>query len=113
MARGSWVLEAIVKGITVRYPFIRHHGAGNGATGSCHQVQVSAATRPFKSQVTGGQPYLINGPSRWPELLVILDSAPADRFTDAYRALNPFWNQKACERVESGRIRWPSNSSSQ
>lgn len=42
-------------------------------------------------------------PTRWPELPIILDSPLASRFTDAYRALQPFWNQEARERVESGR----------
>nr|WP_217475433.1 MBL fold metallo-hydrolase [Stutzerimonas stutzeri] len=39
----------------------------------------------------------------WPELPIILDSPLASRFTDAYRALQPYWNQEARERVESGR----------
>ena len=41
--------------------------------------------------------------TNWPELPVILDSPLASRFTDAYRTLEPFWNQEARERVKSGR----------
>ena len=41
--------------------------------------------------------------TNWPELPVILDSPLASRFSDAYRSLEPFWNQEARERVESGR----------
>ncbi len=39
----------------------------------------------------------------WPELPVILDSPLASRFTDAYRALKPFWNKEARDRIQSGR----------
>ncbi|WP_019339980.1 MBL fold metallo-hydrolase, partial [Stutzerimonas stutzeri] len=41
--------------------------------------------------------------TNWPELPIILDSPLASRFTDAYRALKPFWNQEAGDRVQSGR----------
>ena len=39
----------------------------------------------------------------WPELPIILDSPLASRFTAAYRELQPFWNQEAIKRVQSGR----------
>lgn len=42
-------------------------------------------------------------PTNWPELPIILDSPLASRFTEAYRALKPFWNQEARERIQSGR----------
>lgn len=41
--------------------------------------------------------------TNWPELPIILDSPLASRFTEAYRALKPFWNQEARERIQSGR----------
>ncbi|WP_313106974.1 MBL fold metallo-hydrolase [Stutzerimonas nitrititolerans] len=41
--------------------------------------------------------------TNWPELPVILDSPLANRFTAAYRELQPFWNQEALKRVQSGR----------
>jgi len=39
----------------------------------------------------------------WPELPIILDSPLASRFTEAYRNLEPYWNQEARERIQSGR----------
>jgi len=33
----------IVKGITMRYPRIQHHGAKDGVTGSCHQLYMNAS----------------------------------------------------------------------
>ncbi len=39
----------------------------------------------------------------WPRLPIILDSPLATRFTEAYRSLQPYWNQEARERVEGGR----------
>lgn len=42
-------------------------------------------------------------PTNWPELPIILDSPLASRFTAAYRELQPFWNQEAIKRVQSGR----------
>ncbi|WP_312727840.1 MBL fold metallo-hydrolase RNA specificity domain-containing protein, partial [Stutzerimonas kunmingensis] len=42
-------------------------------------------------------------PTNWPELPIILDSPLASRFTAAYRELQPFWNQEALKRVQSGR----------
>lgn len=39
----------------------------------------------------------------WPELPIILDSPLASRFTEAYRSLEPFWNEEARERIQSGR----------
>ncbi len=41
--------------------------------------------------------------TNWPQLPIILDSPLASRFTEAYRALKPFWNQEARERVRAGR----------
>ncbi|MCQ4327634.1 MBL fold metallo-hydrolase, partial [Pseudomonas stutzeri] len=41
--------------------------------------------------------------TNWPELPIILDSPLASRFTEAYRSLQPYWNQEARERVEAGR----------
>lgn len=41
--------------------------------------------------------------TNWPELPIILDSPLASRFTAAYRELQPFWNQEALIRVQSGR----------
>ncbi|MCP9337200.1 MBL fold metallo-hydrolase RNA specificity domain-containing protein [Stutzerimonas xanthomarina] len=41
--------------------------------------------------------------TNWPELPIILDSPLASRFTAAYRELQPFWNQEAIKRVQSGR----------
>lgn len=43
------------------------------------------------------------GEPNWPELPIILDSPLASRFTAAYRELQPFWNQEALKRVQSGR----------
>lgn len=41
--------------------------------------------------------------TNWPQLPIILDSPLATRFTEAYRSLQPYWNQEARERVEGGR----------
>ncbi len=41
--------------------------------------------------------------TNWPELPIILDSPLASRFTAVYRELQPFWNQEALKRVQSGR----------
>jgi len=41
--------------------------------------------------------------TNWPKLPIILDSPLATRFTEAYRSLQPYWNQEARERVEGGR----------
>ncbi|WP_226686987.1 MBL fold metallo-hydrolase RNA specificity domain-containing protein [Stutzerimonas stutzeri] len=41
--------------------------------------------------------------TNWPELPIILDSPLASRFTAAYRELQPFWNEEALKRVQSGR----------
>jgi metallo-beta-lactamase family protein len=41
--------------------------------------------------------------THWPQLPIILDSPLATRFTEAYRSLQPYWNQEARERVEAGR----------
>lgn len=38
-----------------------------------------------------------------PKLPIILDSPLATRLTEAYRSLQPYWNQEAGERVEGGR----------
>jgi len=39
----------------------------------------------------------------WPSLPIILDSPLASRFTEAYRQLQPFWDEEAIERVRNGR----------
>ncbi len=44
-----------------------------------------------------------NTEPNWPELPIILDSPLASRFTEAYRSLEPFWNQEARDRIQSGR----------
>lgn len=41
--------------------------------------------------------------TNWPKLPIILDSPLATRFTEAYRSLQPYWNQEARERGEAGR----------
>ncbi|NHW03481.1 MBL fold metallo-hydrolase [Stutzerimonas degradans] len=41
--------------------------------------------------------------SNWPELTITLDSPLAHRFTEAYRELQPYWNQEAREQVAAGR----------
>ncbi len=68
----------------------------NGNARSDH-LQLPRGERPG---VRGETPHT---ETNWPELPVILDSPLASRFTDAYRTLEPFWNQEARERVESGR----------
>mgnify|MGYP003575268292 CR=1 FL=1 len=42
-------------------------------------------------------------PTHWPELPIILDSPLAHRFTEAYRELQPYWNQEAREQLAAGR----------
>ena len=42
-------------------------------------------------------------PIDWPQLPIILDSPLASRFTTAYRELQPFWDQEALRRVQTGR----------
>ncbi len=39
----------------------------------------------------------------WPSLPIILDSPLASRFTEAYRQLQPFWDEEATRRVRNGR----------
>jgi metallo-beta-lactamase family protein len=39
----------------------------------------------------------------WPSLPIILDSPLASRFTEAYRQLQPFWDEEAIKRVRHGR----------
>ncbi|WP_349616742.1 MBL fold metallo-hydrolase [Azotobacter salinestris] len=46
---------------------------------------------------------LLPGQADWPQLPIILDSPLASRFTEAYRELQPFWDQEAIRRVKSGR----------
>lgn len=50
-----------------------------------------------------GSAQTYNVEANWPELPIILDSPLASRFTTAYRQLQPFWNQEALKRVQSGR----------
>lgn len=42
-------------------------------------------------------------PDVWPTLPIILDSPLASRFTQAYRQLQPFWDEEAIKRVRNGR----------
>lgn len=44
-----------------------------------------------------------SGQTDWPQLPIILDSPLASRFIQAYRELQPFWDQEAIKRVKSGR----------
>jgi metallo-beta-lactamase family protein len=48
-------------------------------------------------------------PIDWPQLPVILDSPLASRITQAYRALQPYWNDEAQARAENGQspLRFP------
>ncbi|MFL9812398.1 MBL fold metallo-hydrolase [Stutzerimonas sp. VN223-3] len=65
-----------------------------------------AQTKSFlPSGETGGDgnAQKFNLETNWPELPIILDSPLASRFTAAYRELQPFWNQEALKRVQSGR----------
>jgi len=39
----------------------------------------------------------------WPELEVILDSPLASRFTEAFRALRPYWDAESHQRLRAGR----------
>jgi metallo-beta-lactamase family protein len=39
----------------------------------------------------------------WEDLEIVVDSPLADRFTEAYRTLRPFWDAEARQRVLSGR----------
>lgn len=41
--------------------------------------------------------------TNWPELPIILNSPLAHRFTEAYRELQPYWNQEAREQVAASR----------
>nr|WP_272890421.1 MBL fold metallo-hydrolase [Stutzerimonas stutzeri] len=67
------------------------------------------AAQPEEAPVTVGAASAANSdtqtlsPNHWPKLPIILDSPLATRFTEAYRSLQPYWNQEARERVEAGR----------
>ena len=39
----------------------------------------------------------------WQDIDIIIDSPLASQFTEVYRALKPYWDKEAIERVESGR----------
>ena len=55
-------------------------------------------------QTTRREPAAPSGtPIDWPQLPIILDSPLASRFTTAYRELQPFWDQEALRRVQTGR----------
>lgn len=51
----------------------------------------------------GGRSPAVPAPNVWPELPIILDSPLASRFTQAYRQLQPFWDEEAIKRVREGR----------
>jgi len=67
-----------------------------------HSAQ-SKPSRPSSARSGEGGFQPSNLGTNWPELPVILDSPLASRFTAAYRELQPFWNQEALKRVQSGR----------
>jgi len=72
----------------------------------------SGSTAHIQSPLPSGERARVRGDSdrskygletNWPQLPIILDSPLATRFTEAYRSLQPYWNQEARERVEAGR----------
>ncbi len=72
----------------------------------------SGSTPHIQSPLPSGERARVRGNSdsseyglktNWPQLPIILDSPLATRFTEAYRSLQPYWNQEARERVEAGR----------
>jgi len=72
----------------------------------------SGSTAHIQSPLPPGERARVRGNSdsseygletNWPQLPIILDSPLATRFTEAYRSLQPYWNQEARERVEAGR----------
>ncbi|EXF43999.1 beta-lactamase domain-containing protein [Pseudomonas sp. BAY1663] len=71
-----------------------------------HTKLTSPAIAPVGASSLANNPYAVGeavSPTNWPELPIILDSPLASRFTEAYRSLQPYWNQEARERVEAGR----------
>ncbi|WP_313026068.1 MBL fold metallo-hydrolase [Pseudomonas lopnurensis] len=58
---------------------------------------------PIGASLLANNPDETTNPTNWPRLPIILDSPLASRFTAAYRELQPFWNQEALKRVQSGR----------
>ncbi|TVT72640.1 MAG: MBL fold metallo-hydrolase [Pseudomonas sp.] len=58
---------------------------------------------PVGASLLANNPDETTNPTNWPRLPIILDSPLASRFTAAYRELQPFWNQEALKRVQSGR----------
>ncbi len=58
---------------------------------------------PVEASLPANNPEEATNPTYWPRLPIILDSPLASRFTAAYRELQPFWNQEALKRVQSGR----------
>ena len=72
----------------------------------------SGSTANIQSPLPSGERARVRGNSdssesgletNWPQLPIILDSPLATRFTEAYRSLQPYWNQEARERVEADR----------
>jgi len=53
--------------------------------------------------VNGDHSSAIPDADLWPRLPIILDSPLASRFTEAYRQLQPFWDEEAIKRVRNGR----------
>jgi metallo-beta-lactamase family protein len=53
--------------------------------------------------VGGDEPQVAFSPIDWPQLPVILDSPLANRFTQAYREMNRYWNDSAQQRLAGNR----------
>src|SRR5690606_22540177 len=71
-----------------------------------HAKLTSPAIAPVGASSLANSPHTVGeavSPTNWPERPIILDSPLASRFTEAYRSLQPYWNQEARERVEAGR----------
>lgn len=62
---------------------------------------VGASSLAIRNNTTAA--LLSSDTANWPELPIILDSPLASCFTEAYRSLEPFWNQEARDRIQSGR----------
>ncbi len=99
------IIHSKLQAHTDKPPVNAHEGGGEFAN------SVSAAHDP-KSPLPAGERARVRGNSdrsesgletNWPQLPIILDSPLATRFTEAYRSLQPYWNQEARERVEAGR----------
>lgn len=66
-------------------------------------TKLSRAASPERTNSLAKKNVTPTDEPNWPELPIILDSPLASRFTAAYRELQPFWNQEALKRVNSGR----------